>query len=269
MNQRRPVITALFLVLAVLAAPLSAHDFWIEPSAFHLAPSQKVALRLRVGEHFRGDPVPRMPQLIERFVASDGHHEAPVPGIANTDPAGFFSAGGPGVVTIVYQSGRSDVALEAEKFESYLAKEGLERISQLRRQRGLSAAPAKEVFSRCDKAFLVVGSGDAAFTDRPQGLPLELVAEQAPFSLAAARGLVVRLLYRGKPLAGAQVVAIPRRQPERELVRRTDAQGRASLPLAVADVWLIKAVHMVEAPQETGAQWESFWAALTFEVAAD
>ena len=43
----------------------------------------------------------------------------------------------------------------------------------------------------------------------------------------------------------------------------------ASLILPVttrAGVWLVKAVHMAPAPAESGAEWESLWASLTFEV---
>ena len=30
--------------------------------------------------------------------------------------------------------------------------------------------------------------------------------------------------------------------------------------------WLVKAVHMVQAPAGTDADWESLWASLTFEI---
>ena len=35
-----------------------------------------------------------------------------------------------------------------------------------------------------------------------------------------------------------------------------------------AGVWLIKAVHMIAAPPGSGAEWESFWASLTFALPA-
>jgi hypothetical protein len=31
-------------------------------------------------------------------------------------------------------------------------------------------------------------------------------------------------------------------------------------------MWLIKAVHMVEAPAGANAEWASYWASLTFEL---
>ena len=75
-----------------------------------------------------------------------------------------------------------------------------------------------------------------------------------------------RLRFRGEPLAGALVVALNRDAPEMRLSARTDAQGRVSLALGKPGAWLVKAVHMVPAPPDSGADWESLWASLSFEV---
>jgi hypothetical protein len=47
---------------------------------------------------------------------------------------------------------------------------------------------------------------------------------------------------------------------------RTDGRGRATLKLDRPGFWLVKAVHMIPAPADAGADWESFWASLTFAV---
>ena len=52
----------------------------------------------------------------------------------------------------------------------------------------------------------------------------------------------------------------------RHLERQSNAAGRAEFSTDLAGPWLIKAVHMVEAPDEVDADWESFWASLTFEA---
>ena len=58
---------------------------------------------------------------------------------------------------------------------------------------------------------------------------------------------------------------MPRDTPDARVTARTDAQGRARLRLDRPGVWLVKAVHMIPAPAGAGADWESFWASLTFE----
>lgn len=258
-------LTVFFLCALGPAARLRAHDFWIEPSTFRPTPGQRVVVRLRVGQHFRGDPVPRDPALLQRFALIGPDGESPVPGVPGGEPAGFTIAGSAGLSLVTYASGRSPVDLDGAKFEVYLADEGLEAISALRAKRGQSAAPVREVFSRCAKAVLTVGGTGGAGYDRVLGLTLELVPELDPSGVPAGGELPVRLLYHGKPLAGALVTAISRDRPEAKVSGRTDRAGRVRLPLDHASEWLIKAVHMIPAAAGSGADWESFWASLTFQ----
>jgi uncharacterized GH25 family protein len=161
----------------------------------------------------------------------------------------------PGGVVIAYRSLRSAVLLPAEKFEAYLALEGLPSVK-----------PGREVFSRCAKGLLAVGGrGDPTFT-KPVGLTLELIPEADPYTLAPGARLTVRLIYQGKPLPGALVMALDATDAQTPRQVRSDAQGRASFTLPRAGAWLIKAVHMIPAPRDAGADWESFWASLTFSL---
>ena len=148
---------------------------------------------------------------MQRFAMIGPGGEAPVPGIPGGEPAGFATFGAPGLYTLVYASGRSAVELDAAKFETYLKEEGLETISALRAKRGQTAASlksVKEVFSRCAKALIPVGGGGAG-AERVLGLTLELIPEKDPTQLAAGAELPLRLLYLGKPLAGALLTAMP------------------------------------------------------------
>lgn len=254
--------------LALLGAGgLAAHDLWIEPSGFTPPPGTRMAVRLRIGQLFQGDPFPRDPTLLVRF-AVVGAGEEPIPGVPGTDPAGYLVTGRPGLYQLVYTSRHATVELEAAKFEKYLAEEGLETIAALRARRGQSAAPAREIYSRCAKSLIAVGGDPGSGVDRVLGLTLELVPERNPYTLRAGQELPVRLLYGGAPLAGARVAALRKDQPSRQVAARTDAQGRVRLPLAGPGVWMIKAVHMIPAPPGSGADWESFWASLTFALPA-
>ena len=69
------------------------------------------------------------------------------------------------------------------------------------------------------------------------------------------------------PLAGALVVAFNQRSPYHRLRARSDQNGRATFAIDEPGPWLVKAVHMVPAAAGTNADWESFWASLTFEMA--
>jgi uncharacterized GH25 family protein len=256
-----------FLIFLAFAPALRAHDLWIEPSGFGPAAGRPLSVRLREGKAFRGDPVPRMAERIGRFAAVGPGGEIPLQGAEGTDPAGFATLPKPGTWVLVYDSQPAYIELEGPKFEAYLAEEGLERISRLRAQRGQTAARSREIYTKHAKALVTVGNGPAAGFDRVLGLPIELVPQASPAGFPAPPAeaeLPVTLLFRGKPLAGALVVAIPRDDPKARVSARTGADGRVRLRLDRAGDWLVKAVHMEPAPAGGKAEWESFWASLTF-----
>jgi hypothetical protein len=240
----------------VAAAALQAHDFWIEPSTFHPTPGAAVSVSLRVGEHFAGEPVPRSP-LIATFVLIQNGREEEISGADGLDPAGFIQADGRAPAVIAYRSKPSYVELPPDRFEAYLREHGLERILALRARRGERSDPGRELFSRCAKALL-----NGSFT-RPAGLRFEIVPEDASLSVSPFRG---RLLFDGKPLAGALVVATYRDDPRVRLKMRSNLEGRFAFTSPRRGVWLVTSVHMIEAARFSKADWESLWASVTFEV---
>ena len=252
------------LVLSV--ASLAAHDMWIEPTAFIPVAGKIVGVRLRVGQDFLGDPLPRDPALIEQFVSIDSTGRKPVYGRDGADPAGLLRVTEPGLLIIGYQSHPSPVVLQSTKFNQYLKEEGLDAIAELRASRKQTGSDAREIFSRCAKSLLLSGTPAKAEADRALGFTLELVAEKNPYALHAGEDLPVSLTYEGRPLPGALVVAMNRANPMAKLTARTDKNGRVTFKLPQDGTWLIKAVHMIPAPAGANADWASFWASLTFEL---
>jgi uncharacterized GH25 family protein len=256
----------LVAAIALSRAPLFAHDLWIEPTTFSPEPGQIVGVRLRVGHNLLGDPLPRDPALVNQFVVEDAAGRQPVYGRDGADPAGLLRVAMPGLLVIGYHSHPSAVELMADKFNQYLKEEGLNAVAALRAQRNEMGASAHELFSRCAKSLLLSGAPSEAQGDRLLGFPLELVAERNPYALRTEEDLPVRLMFENRPLTGALVVAMNRRAPAEKLAARTDLAGRVRFRLRPGRMWLVKAVHMVPAPAGATAQWESFWASLTFEL---
>jgi uncharacterized GH25 family protein len=257
-----------FVTAAIVlsAAPLLAHDMWIEPMTFAPAAGEIVGLRLRVGQDFLGDPLPRDPALINQFVVDDRNGRKPVVGRAGADPAGFVRAAAPGLLVVGYRSNPSAIVQPPDKFTQYLKEEGLDAVAASRVARG-QVGSAREVFSRSAKSLLLSGPSSAADGDRALGFTLELVAERNPYTLNAGQDLPVRLTYENRPLPGALVVAINRSNPMQKLSARSGKDGRVRFRLPRGGVWLVKAVHMVEAPAGVDADWVSYWASLTFALA--
>jgi uncharacterized GH25 family protein len=265
----RLLATAMLGLLAATRA--AAHDFWIEPASFTPSTGEVVAVRLLVGEHLRGDVVARPPAAsLHRFVLADAGSNASVtlPGRPGADPAGLFRVAKPGAYIVGFHGKPNAVELPAEKFNAYLKDEGLDAALALRAERGQLDQPGREIYSRCAKSLLWSGAADDAAADRVLGFTLELVAERSPALLRDGEALPVRLLYEGKPLAGALVVARSGADPDNKLALRSDAQGRVLLPLSHPGAWMVKAVHMRPAAAGSGADWESLWASLSFEAGA-
>lgn len=257
---RRIVLAA---ALLLFANKLQAHDFWIEPSTFHPQQGVTVAVGLRVGQNYVGDAVPYFSRAIEQFFVRQGGADQPIEGSDGIDPAGFFRADGQATALIAYRSAGSYIELPPGPFEDYLRLYGLERVIGLRTARGERAKPGRENFFRYTKALLTGGQTSAAVT-KPLGFAYEIIPDDDPTArLAPFRGHV---LYDGKPLADALVVAILHSDPAVQLHVRSDAQGAFSFALPRAGVWLIKSVHMVRAGYFSSADWESLWASLTFEA---
>jgi hypothetical protein len=228
-------------------------------------PGAILAAHLRVGQDFIGDPLPRSSALIKEFIVEDGGGRRPLVGREGADPAGLLRVAAPGLLVIGYHSEPSRVTQTAEKFTQYLAEEGLEAIVALRARLG-QTGPVRELFSRCAKSLVLAGAPTAASGDRSLGFRLELVAERSPYALHAGETLPVRLAFEGRPLAGALVVAINHDRPAEKVSARTDSAGRVRLRLSQGGTWLVKAVHMIPAQPGADAEWESFWASLTFDL---
>lgn len=254
------IAAALAALVAVPAA--HAHEFWIEPESFRPAVGIAVPVRLRVGQKFKGESLPYLPESFERFTLHDARGERTVAGIPGDDPAASVAFGA-GLSVLAYRSQRYPLSFDdLAEFERYLRTEGLEAIPERHRALGKPVKMIRERYTRCAKALVAAGNVDGA--DRVIGLPLELIAESNPYRLAPGAPLPVQLRYRGQPLAGALVIAMRKTAPEPRLEVRTDADGRARLPLTGRGPWLVNAVHMF-VPADRDSDWESYWASLTFE----
>jgi hypothetical protein len=171
---------------------------------------------------------------------------------------------------VAFESDFLPIELPAAQFNLYLKAEGLDRVLTARNG---SLVPGRERYRRCAKAWLA-GREGARATDSV-GLPLELVPAATP---GAAPELSIRVLWGGRPLAGALVKAwrttlspegLPRPAFDRDSVQvawqgRSNADGRVTIPVRDGGEWLVSTVHMERCPDLRQADWESTWASLTF-----
>lgn len=273
MNVSGKIIVSLLTASLFVSVPtenLVAHDFWIEPSMFQASVGEAVELTLRVGQDFRGDSVPYITDWFSDYRVVGPQAEYPIKAVNGDDPAGEFIARAPGIYSIGYRSTQNFVEIGPAKFRKYLEDEGLDDILIRLARSGEDESAGREIYSRCAKSLIKVDNPESsAGFDTVFGYTLELIPERNPYGLAPGQAMPLRLIYDSQPLEGALVIAFTSDRPEKKLTARTDDQGRVRLRLPHSGDWLVKAVHMIEAPtSETRADWESFWASLTFRLPA-
>lgn len=249
-------------------APSTAHEFWIDPADFTIAPGAMLEAALRVGERFEGASRPYIPAEFERFeiVTGGGGAPRPVEGRIGDRPALRLDVAEPGLVTLIHVTRDYDLTWESwAAFRDFLRHKDAAWALAAHAERGLAREGVTETYSRYGKSLVAVGDG--AGQDRAHGLLTEIVALENPYTGETADGLDIRLLYRGAPRAQAQV-EIFARSPEGGVeiaTVRTDGSGMATIPVEPGQSYLLDAV-VLRAPEGGVAQWESLWASLTFAV---
>lgn len=260
-----------------IATCAAAHEFWIGPREARLSPGETLVADLLQGQHFKGNALRFNPAKFERFgvVGPDG--ETAVTSRLGDAPALSQPLDAPGLHVVVY-AGRPErtTYFALADFQAAAAYEGLGDVAARHRARNLPLEAFSEGYTRYSKALVRVGEGPMP-ADRTLGLPIELVFEDAPHAAPTPASARVRALLFGRPMANAQVRVFSRSReadpgaPADETVLRTDARGRAAVPLAPGRAYLLSSVHLRE-PSAALARsrdvvWETLWAASTFDTA--
>lgn len=297
-----PALLAAVLAAVPIAASLSsrpalAHEFWIEPRDFLIGPGQALVADLKVGQDMKGNVLAFVPRNHTRFAILTDAGEEPVTSRIGDRPAVDQVPTGDGTAVVVHETTDSVLTYsDPTKFAAFVAYEGLDGTLERHAARGLPGSGFREVYSRSVKALVprADGGGAGRVADRLAGLPVEVMIEGDPASLAVeGRAIRVRVLHEGAPLAGAQVNVFSRpvgagarsddgtatdglatdgatTDGARRSPMRLDAAGEMLLPLEPDRLYLLNAVVMREPSpakaEATGAVWESLWGATTFST---
>lgn len=261
------------LAAAGLAHTAHAHDFWLETDASMQGEERCVTLHTQIGHGSDRQAWPMVPTRL----LSLGRHDASgstgllhVVGEDGLDGEVTSCGIGSGTQLYVIQGFRAFSTLEAERFNDYIAEEGIRPLMAHRVSNGLMEEEGRELYSRIGKSVLP-GDDDGAFVTRPLGLLLEITPLIAPSQLAAGDTLQVEVGYRGAPAAGAMIHVSALDDETLEAgPLTTDAEGRASLEIPAAGQWML---HVVWGEAADGlmmdADYATVFSSLTFEVAGD
>ena len=165
-----------------------------------------------------------------------------------------------------------------EKFKSYFRDEGAEALIARHEELGFSQDVIREGYSRCAKTLVQVGTAYQQDKDQHTGMPAELIALQNPFALAKGEALQVQMTWLQNPLEDIQVRVFEKlgvddegKPKVTETRPRTGEDGTIQFNPKPGAEYLLSSVVLLEKGSEhfakdLDAQWESYWASLTFKM---
>jgi hypothetical protein len=262
-------ISLLILTLAAFSIQTFAHEFWLEAEKFFLAVNESTPVHLYVGDGlakdreerpFNLDSIPRF-DLISLLSTSDLKARTK----EGSMPLHSFSSSSPGDHILAMERQWSFIKLAAPEFEAYLREDGMDYIIAERTRLKERAKEGREIYSRYLKSIIRVGDSQDSVSVKPVGMSLEIVPLDDPYALKRPGRIRFRILFEGKPLRGRTVYADNRGRPTQQAV--ANASGDVTFRIDRSGMWLIRIVNMRRCTADcSGADWESFWAALTFGV---
>ena len=274
-RMRRSIVTA--SIVSALMASAAGHELWVTAHTWRAEPGASVTILTHVGGRFPNPDSFTTPDRIEsvRLIgpASDDVQKPALRREGDSLAADVRLPATPGTYVAIVTVKPRAVEKPADVFAAHLEHQGLDHVREDRARRGESDKPARERYSRYGKTLLRVGIGGGEAATKPAGLKIELVPLDDPTALRPGDRLRLRLLYDGQPIAGTLVGAIyasaDSKPDEWPFTARTDGSGDVAFTLENPGPWLIRAVHMVRREGETGPQaadWETYWASLTFAL---
>lgn len=269
----RPALA--FAVGTLGAGTAIAHDFWVQPSQWRVAPLDTVALTLMVGHGADRQPSRLPASRILRFetIAPDGRRadlKAP-----NTGGDGKrqtrLQPKGDGAHMIVLQSdARAQSRLPAARFESYLREEGLTVALDARKRTRRSATDGSENYRRNAKAILLVGTptrANSRWIAKRVGLALEIVPDDDLFLSPGPTEMSLRIFYHGRPLAGALVKLTDLNNDMKPVAqRRSAADGRVRFAMPGTGTWRANVVWTRQNEPGAATDFETDFSSLSFAV---
>jgi uncharacterized GH25 family protein len=259
------------LLLWLAAAPLFAHDLYMMPEKFVVKGGSQLKIVFQNSDDFpeASAPSPTKPERLRdtRLLSQAGtaNLENIVANQRNTTATVAIPGEGLGIITA--RTLPTFLELPPDRFKSYLEHENLTSTLKWREEHKEANAPGRERYSKYVKSIIKAGKSDGRYKN-PTGLTIEIIPEADPYSVKPGGTLPVQVLLRGKAAVDVAVESawLENGKAKMEVFGRTDANGRIRIPVKAAGPHRLHAIVMERCAEPKVADWESFWASLTFEV---
>ena len=190
---------------------LCSHDLYLKMETYFLKPHQEATLNLYNGTFEHSENIITHDRMLDASIVAQGKRASINPGdwkdqdstvtqlTFNTGEAGTYVAG--------VSTKARNIALSADKFNSYLEHDGVTDMLEYRTENDLLGQDAVESYQKHVKAVYQVGDTKTDDWNTVLGYPIEFVPQANPYEKYSGETLAVKLLLDGKPLPNQRVYA--------------------------------------------------------------
>jgi uncharacterized GH25 family protein len=259
-------------VLLVWASPLLSHDFWLVPSALTVTPGGELVIHGQTSSEF---PTTLSAVTVDRVKTARIVTSRGEAAIEHVDVVGNSlrlrhrpSAVGQALVAVEVHPRL--IPESAESFREYLALEGApEALVRYEREGILPTDSIVRRYAKYAKAVVEVGADGPRSFEIEVGHPLEFVALSDPSGAEMGGEIRFRLLFLGEPVPHARGHASVAESTTAQAAYRgaefeTDENGEFTLEVVGNGLWNVRALHIVPAPTDSGADWDVHWATMVW-----
>jgi uncharacterized GH25 family protein len=253
--------------LFILYTLLSSHEFWLQPDKFIYNYADIVNVKFLVGENFDGSNWSGNNEKIQSlYFYYGGVKDNLADGL--TDEKGdslMFRLCHEGTAMITFNSTNSYITLDAQKFNEYLAEDGLDSAAAYRLQNNETDSMGREYYQRSVKTIIQAGGKKDDTYKQETDLPVDIIPLQNPYALKIGDSLAVKILFKKIPLTNYKVRLWYRNKGElstQTLI--TDNKGEIKFAVITAGHWMISTVTMESLENDDKADWQSYWGSCTW-----
>ena len=245
---------AYLLAAGLVAWPVAAHEFWIEPQAMRLAMDDTLRPVVNIGTEFDGIEHPFDPRAYRQVIWTAAQSFVGTNGARVDRPKVAFTAQAPGLHVLAVESNPQVLSHASNtEFLAYIEEVGLSGHLDTTDPGLVPGGPVIERYQRFSKTL--VHFGNRVGEDIRVGLQYEWVQQDDGLQLFA----------KGEPRADHPAFLFCRQDGQNSVELnsyRTDAQGYIYPSIEARDLCLLNATFVT---RQIDRSWLSAWTSIFFE----
>jgi uncharacterized GH25 family protein len=253
--------------LFILYTLLSSHEFWLQPDKFIYNYADIVNVKFLAGENFDGSNWSGNNEKIQSLhFYYGGVKDNLADGLTNEKGDSLlFRLCHEGTAMLTFNSVNSYIELEAQKFNEYLAEDGLDSAVAYRLQNNEMDSMGREYYQRSVKTIIQAGGKKDDTYKQETDLPVDIIPLQNPYALKNSDSLTAKILFQKKPLANYKIRLWHKNNGELSALHLiSNNKGEINFKIKTTGRWMISAVAMERLTNDKKADWQSYWGSCTW-----